>query len=114
MVTEWLCTNMLSDHDKPNDDAKRIVETLGSHKETFTHQKHIHIEECKRIGIKVIPLETFDQREIDGCRDLQDCVLTIHHTYMHTFSNSNAVKIVENHLGSAMIMNMPISVPAVP
>ena len=27
---------------------------------------------------------------------------------MHTFSNSNAVKIVENHLGGAMIMSAPI------
>ncbi len=34
--------------------------------------------------------------------------------YMHTFSNSSAVKIVENHLGSAMIMNAPMNVSAVP
>lgn len=110
MVTEWLRTNMLSDRTSPEEDAKKIVDTLGSHKETFTHEKHIHIEECKELGIKVIPLESLDSRELGGCKDLQDCVLTIHHTYMHTFSNSNAVKIVENHLGNAMIMNAPIDV----
>ena len=112
MVTEWLCTNMLTDHEAPEEDAKKIVETLGSHKETFTHAKHIHIDECHKLGIKVIPLETLDQRAIGECKDLQDCVLTIHHTYMHTFSSSSAVKIVENHLGSAMIMNIPMNMPA--
>ena len=105
IVTEWLSTNMFADHDNPEQDAAKIVEKLGSHKETFTHAKHIHIDECAKLGLKVIPLETLDNRKIEGCKDIQDCVLTIHHTYMHTFSYSNAVKIVENHIGSAMIMN---------
>lgn len=108
MVTEWLCSNMLSDNKNAEADAKKIVEKLGSHKETFAHAKHIHYNECEELGIKVNQLEAFEKKEIDGCKDLQDCVLTIHHTYMHTFSNSNAVKIVENHLGGAMIMSAPI------
>ena len=65
------------------------------------------MDECQKLGIKVSPLEDLDKKEIRGCRDLQDCVLTIHHTYMQTFSNSNAIKIIENHLGKAMIMNAP-------
>lgn len=109
MVSEWLCANMLSSRENPADDAKRILDKLGSHKETFTHAKHIHIDECKELGLCVIPLEELEKREVDGCKDLQDCVLTIHHTYMHTFSISNAVKIVENHEGNAMIMNTPYS-----
>ncbi len=113
MVTEWLRSNMLSENDEPQKDAEIIVNTLGNHKETFTHAKHIHIEDCKRLGIKVIPLETLEKKKIGGCKDLQDCVLTIHHTYMHTFSNSNAVKIVENHHGSAMIISMPMNVAMV-
>ena len=114
MVTDWLSSNMLSDHENPIDDAKRIVDVLGSHKKTFSHEKHIHIDECEKLGIKVIPLESLEKKEIDGCKDLQDCVLTIHHAYMHTFSIANAVKIVENHMGSAMIINAPINVAAVP
>lgn len=114
MVTDWLCSNMLSDHDNPQEDAKKIVEKLSNHEETFTHAKHIHINDCQALGIKAIPLEDLEKKEIDGCIDLQDCVLTIHHTYMHTFSISNAVKIVENHLGSAMIMNAPIQLSHVP
>ena len=105
---------MLSDHDSPEEDATKIVEKLGSHEETFTHAKHIHIDECRNLGIKVDSLEELDKTQIDDCKDLQDCVLTIHHTYMHTFSSSNAVKIVENHLGNAMIMTTPMSVSSVP
>lgn len=108
MVTEWLCNNMLAGNADPDTDAKRIVEKLGSHEETFSHSRHIHIDECQRLGIKVLPLEDLDNQEIEGCKDLQDCVLTIHHTYMQTFSNSNATKIIENHLGKAMIMNAPV------
>ena len=114
MVIKWLCKNMLAEQENPEDAAKRIVEKLGSHKETFTHAKHIHYNECIDLGLKIALLEDLEKKEIDGCKDLQDCVLTIHHTYMHTFSNSNAVKIVENHMGSAMIMNAPVNVAQVP
>jgi hypothetical protein len=34
---------------------------------------------------------------------LQDAVLTVHHCYMHTFSNSQAIKIIENDQGNALI-----------
>lgn len=109
MVQEWLENNMLSKEKEPSVAAQNIVNKLGSHEETYTHSRHIHIEECRSMGIKVFPLEELEKdRSINGCKDLQDCVLTIHHTYMHTFSNSNAVKIVENHEGNAMIMNAPL------
>jgi hypothetical protein len=32
-------------------------------------------------------------------------LLTIHHSFMHAFSNSNAIKIVENHDGNAIVLN---------
>lgn len=107
MVHDWLCDNMLSENDNPSEAATAIVNRLSSHQETFTHSRHIHIDECQKLGIKVSPLEALDKKQIGECKDLQDCVLTIHHTYMQTFSNSNAVKIIENHLGKAMIMNAP-------
>lgn len=113
MVTEWLCTNMFQNDPEAKIKAKHIVDQLGSHKKTFNHAKHIHFGECENLGIKVVSLENLDSRSIGGCKDIQDCVLTVHHTYMHTFSNSNAVKIVENHLGHAMILNeshMPVNV----
>ena len=107
IAQQWLASNMLSGKNDPAGDAKKIVDKIGSHKETYTHSKHIHIAECQALGIVVTPLEELDKKQIDGCKDLQDCVLTIHHTYMHTFSNSTAVKIVENHTGNAMVFHLP-------
>lgn len=104
MVSEWMTDNMLKgDSGK----AKEIVKKLGSHKDTKSHNRHIDKEECKEMGLNIIDLETLDSSTKDDCCDLQDCLLTVHHAYMHTFSNSSAVKIVENHLGSGntMIIN---------
>ena len=35
----------------------------------------------------------------------QDIVLSTHHAYMHTFSNSTSVKIIENQNGIAMVQH---------
>ena len=40
----------------------------------------------------------------DDCDDVyQDLVLTIHHCFMHTFSQSSALKIIENQKGQRMV-----------
>ena len=41
--------------------------------------------------------------------DLQDLILTVHHSFMHTFSHSAATEIVENHMGVAYIESLPAS-----
>jgi hypothetical protein len=41
---------------------------------------------------------------------LQDLILTVHHSFMHTFSHSAATKIVENHLGVAYVESLPIQI----
>lgn len=108
MVKNWLCSNMLSENINPEKDAKKILKTLSSHSKTFNHSRHIHYDECLELGIRVKLLESFDKKNIENCKDLQDCVLTIHHAYMHTFSNSIALKIVENHMGNAMIISATV------
>lgn len=105
MVQNWLETNMFAGDVDSEEHARNVVNILGSHAETSTHSRHIHVDECKNLGIKIIDLESMDNKDLEGCKGLQDCVLTIHHSYMHTFSNSTAVKIIENHKGNAMIMN---------
>ena len=107
IVKEWLKTNMLADETDKDAIADRIVSILGSHAQTFSHERHFNINECHDLGIKTVPLESFGEQKIDGCKDLQDCVLTIHHAFMLNFSRSNAVKIVENQNGNAMIISAP-------
>lgn len=75
--------------------AKAIVDFLGDHTATAAHARHIPLSKCEEIGLKIERLEE-DKK-------LQDLVLTVHHAYMHTFSMSPAIKIIENHLGVATV-----------
>jgi ClpP class serine protease len=73
--------------------AKNIVKYLTNYHDRKTHSRHLNIDECKKIGLRISTLED-DQI-------FQELTLTIHHCYMHTMANTPAFKIIENHLGSA-------------
>lgn len=105
IVKNWLTENMFSEYPNSKNKANKVLRTLSSHNKTFSHSRHIHIDELKELGLTITELEGLDDRPIDDCKDLQDCVLTLHHSYMQTLSSSNAIKIVENHNGEAMIMS---------
>ena len=105
IVKQWLTENMFNEYDDKETRAQSVVSTLSSHNATYSHSRHIHSAELQSLGVKVVALEGLDDRSIDDCKDLQDCVLTIHHSYMHTFANSSAIKIIESHSGNTMIMN---------
>jgi hypothetical protein len=96
MVKSWLQNNMFAEDSDADEKADRIVNLLSDHGETKTHARHVSITSCQEMGLKV------EQLEDDN--DLQDIVLTIHHAYMHTFSQTPAIKIVENHKGVATVL----------
>ncbi len=77
--------------------AKKIVQELTKYQDG--HDRHYHIDECKKMGLKIEPLEKDNE--------LQDLVLTVHHCYMHTLMNTPAFKIIENHKGIGMSKNEP-------
>jgi hypothetical protein len=105
ITTKWLIDNMFCDSTDSAEKAQKVISALSDHSSTYSHSRHIHRDELKELGLRILDLEGLDNRKIEDCNDLQDCVLTIHHSYMHTFGTSNAVKIIENHCGSAMIIN---------
>lgn len=105
IVKNWLVENMFSEYTDSEAKAAKVLETLSSHNKTYSHSRHIHIDELKLLGLNIVELEGLDDNTIDNCKDLQDCVLTLHHSYMQTFSTTDAIKIVENHEGNAMIMS---------
>lgn len=103
IVKAWLKDNMFKGHPDAQEKADRIVEHIGSHEDTMTHARHIHIDEAISYGLDIKSLE--DKDVFDD--EFQDLVLTVHHAFMHTFGNSNAIRIVENHLGNAVVFNIP-------
>lgn len=95
IVTDWLKTGMLAGEPRAGQKAQRIVRGLSDSKATFNHARHIHLEALVDMGL------TIEKMEED--QDLQDLILTVHHTFMHTFSMTQAVKIVENQDGVAFV-----------
>jgi Serine dehydrogenase proteinase len=79
--------------------ARDIVRLLSDADSNRSHNRHIHYDECKNIGLKVTLLE--DMPAV--VNDLQDLVLTVHHCYMHSLMNTPSFKIIENHNGVAFV-----------
>lgn len=95
IVKDCLKTGMFRDEANPSEKIQRIVEELGDHALTKSHARHLSYEKCRAMGLKVSLLEE-DQ-------DLQEKVLSVHHTCMHTLTSTAAFKIIENHMGVAFI-----------
>ncbi|MDR1684383.1 MAG: ATP-dependent Clp protease proteolytic subunit [Elusimicrobiota bacterium] len=91
MCKEWLSENMFNNNGT-KDEAKalEVTKKLSDHVSTKTHARQFNIDDCTKMGLKILALESNPA--------LQDAVLTIHHAYMHTFGMTNAFKIVENQL----------------
>ena len=85
---------------KAKSKAKTIVKKLTDYKGNKTHQRHIHFEELRDMGLKVSLVE--DEQA------LQDMVLTVHHCFMHSLMNTTAFKMIENHKGSAFVKHQAV------
>jgi hypothetical protein len=102
LAYDWLKRNMCKgDAEK----TKKILREFSDHKTNKSHSRHISKDKCKEIGLSIIDMETDN--------DVQDLILTVHHSFMHTFAHSTATKIVENHLGVAYIESLPIQMQQV-
>lgn len=75
----------------------KIVQRLTDLSQNKSHNKHFHYQDCRDMGLHVKLIED----DLDG--ETQDLILTVHHCYMHALSNTPSFKIIENHLGRAMV-----------
>jgi len=78
--------------------AKDIVRKLTDYRGNKTHNRHIHFDELHKMGLNVTLIESDPK--------LQDLVLTVHHCYMHSLMNTTSFKMIENHLGSALVKQL--------
>ena len=95
VTKEWLVSGMFEGDPKALSKAQRIVEELGDHALTLSHDRHIAAEKCMDMGLNVLMIESDDV--------LQDLVLSVHHACIHTLTGTDAFKIIENHCGDAYL-----------
>ena len=96
-VEDQLAAVMFKGDPNARKKAVAIRKFLSDYSKNKTHDRHIHADECKEHGLRIFDLEEDPQ--------LQDLVLTIHHCYMHVFMNGPGFKVIENHLGRALVKN---------
>jgi ATP-dependent protease ClpP protease subunit len=94
-VETELAICMLASYPDARKRAKGIVKKLTHYTDNKRHDRPIHADECKSIGL------TIEDLEADS--EFQDLVLSVHHCYMHAFMNGRAYKIIENHIGGSMV-----------
>ena len=71
----------------------KIIRALTNYQKGHAH--HLHLDDCIRIGLKIEKLEDDPV--------FQDLALTCHHGFMHAFTNTTAMKIIENQNGVAFV-----------
>lgn len=95
LVAQWLASYMFKGNEKAGELSAVVANKLSNHTLFKSHGRHIGIDEARNLGLKITALEDDPT--------LQDLVLSVFHCTTQTFDATNAVKIIENHLGFAFI-----------
>jgi membrane-bound ClpP family serine protease len=96
IVANWLKSNMFDGDIDVDEKVSAIISELGSHAINLSHDRHLHLELLKnRLKMKIEQLE--DDQE------LQDRVLSIHHSTIISLTQTKAIKIIDNHAGKSYI-----------
>jgi hypothetical protein len=95
MVRNWLTTGIFKDEANPTPKVDKVLSVLADHALTKSHARHLSMQGCINIGLII------EQMELE--HDLQDAILSVHHSALITLTNSAAYKIIENHQGKAFI-----------
>jgi len=102
MIRAWLETGMFEGDANPSQTINKIIQGLGDHATTLSHARHLSAEKCADMGLKIEKMED-DQK-------LQDAILSVHHAMMITLAETQAYKIIENHLGKAFVQRAILTV----
>ena len=100
IVREWLVSGMLKNKKSSGSVADNIIKELGAPALTKSHARHLSASKCKEIGL--------DIEFMEDNQDLQDAILSVHHSAIHTLSATLAFKIIENQNGIAYIQTAQI------
>jgi hypothetical protein len=97
LVETWLTRYMFAGFDEPErtQKAKDVAKWFSDFQRFKSHGRRVGLEDAERQGLTIVRLE--DQKE------LQEAVLSVHHAFRLTLSQTPTTKIIENHNGRAYI-----------
>lgn len=96
LATEWLTNYMFADEENGTAKKKKIAKIVAKlNANNKSHSRHFTFDFCKDLGLKVTALED-DQ-------NLQEAVLSVHHSFIITMDATAATKLIENQNGSRYI-----------
>lgn len=95
IVRNWLAMYMFRGKAEAAERAGKIAGWLSNHANFKMHGRYLNRDTLRAQGLNILNLE--------DDRDQQDFVLSLFHATTHTFAQSGAMKIIENHLGAAFI-----------
>ena len=103
LVRDWLGTGMFNKEIKREQKIiDKIVSALNKHENSKTHGRHFNAAFCKELGLRITMME--DNQE------LQDKILSLHHSYMISLNVTPIVKIIECQNNKGVILTLPIRV----
>lgn len=111
VVARWLKRYMFKgDHD-PAGKAATAADWFADFSGFGSHSRRVSRDDARGVGIHV--------EDLEADHALQDAVLSVHHAVSHTFANTDATKIIENHngrayIGSVQIVGVPLPPPGRP
>ncbi len=95
LVKTWLEIYMFKGESDSSKQAEQISNWLADHQHFKSHNRHISRDELQKRQLKILQLEDDE--------NLQDLSLSVFHATTHTFTGTQAAKIVENHTGRAFV-----------
>lgn len=101
LVGTWLEQYMFKWDDQKQEKALGIAEWLSNRKAFLSHSRHIPRDALEKKGLKV--------RRLEDDLVLQDLILSAFHATTHAFGRTNAIKLIENHMGRTFIKFEPPS-----
>lgn len=95
---QQLADNMFRGVRNKSQKIDKVISALTEYDEVKLHERQIGYKEATDIGLKI--------ELIENDSALQDLILTTHHCYVHTLSNTSAFKIIENQKGAAYVKSV--------
>jgi ATP-dependent protease ClpP protease subunit len=89
---------MLAGADDPAEAAKAAADWFGDAQQLLSHGRPVRRDEAREHGV--------DVKDLEADPELQDLVLSVHHTAMLTLTRTGTAKLIESHKGRAWVQQM--------